>query len=86
MPEVPRVRDVPGGGAHLQPGLRPREAAQVGEEEDNEEEEAVTAEQKDRAGEVQWLSGVVHNVDNAADTKRFAIALAKRGAERLKEL
>ena len=44
------------------------------------------AEQKDRAGEVQWLSVVVHNVDHAADTKRFAIALAKRGAERLKEL
>lgn len=45
-----------------------------------------TAEQKDRAGEVQWLSVAVHNAENAADTKRFAIALAKKGAERLKEL
>ena len=42
-------------------------------------------EQKDPAGEVQWLTIAVHNVENAADTKRFAIALAKKGAERLKK-
>jgi hypothetical protein len=42
-----------------------------------------TAEKKDKTDELLWLSVAVHNVDDDAATKRFAIELAKRGAARL---
>ena len=42
-----------------------------------------TVEKKDKSGQVLWLSVVVHNVEDAAATKLFAIDLAKRGAARL---
>lgn len=42
-----------------------------------------TTEKKDKLDEVQWLTVSVHNAANAADTKRFAVELAKRGAARL---
>jgi hypothetical protein len=35
------------------------------------------------AGDDQWLSISVHNVDKPADTKRLAIELARRAAPRL---
>jgi hypothetical protein len=45
-----------------------------------------TTEKKSKSGESQWLEIRVHNVEGAAaaaDTKRFAIELAKRAAARL---
>jgi hypothetical protein len=45
-----------------------------------------TTEKKSKSGESQWLEVRVHNVEGAAaaaDTKRFAIELAKQGAARL---
>ena len=42
-----------------------------------------TVEKKDKTDELLWLSVAVHNADDKAATKRFAIELAKRGAARL---
>lgn len=42
-----------------------------------------TVEKKDKTDELLWLSVAVHNLEDDAATKRFAIELAKRGAARL---
>jgi hypothetical protein len=42
-----------------------------------------TVEKRSRSGEALWLSVAVHNVDDAAQTKKLAIELAKRIAAKL---
>lgn len=43
----------------------------------------VTVEKKAKNGEAMWLSVAVHGAKDAAETKRFAVELAKRGAAKL---
>jgi hypothetical protein len=64
------VDDVPGIGAAAM--YRPQYS-----------EATVEIARKGAAGDDQWLSISVHNVDKPADTKRLAIELARRAAPRL---
>jgi hypothetical protein len=42
-----------------------------------------TVQKSGKEGEVHWMSVAVHNVDGAAETKKLALELAKRGASKL---